>query len=131
MNLLTRLAVASGAALALALTASPALAAPRSDPGSDRAQVEHTEFTNADGSYTAEYRGATRNVEGHYTANTRDQTTDGQSSFDYKTHYTLTDNVTKLSSQNTFIEGGVTCRANSQVVITNGETRREKTHSTC
>ena len=131
MNRLTRLVVASGAGLALALTASPALAAPPSDPGSNRALVEHTETSNLDRSYTYEYRGVTRNVDGHYTANTRDQMTDGESSFDYKTHYTLTDNLTKLSSQNTFTEDGVTCRANSQVVITNGETRREKTRSSC
>ena len=131
MNRLTRLVVASGAGLALALTASPALAAPPSDPGSNRALVEHTETSNLDRSYTYEYRGVTRNVDGHYTANTRDQMTDGESSFDYKTHYTLTDNLTKLSSQNTFTEDGVPCRANSQVVITNGETRREKTRSSC
>lgn len=131
MNRLTRLVVASGAGLALALTASPALAAPPSGPGSNRAQVEHTEFSNPDGSFTHEFRGATRSVDGHYTTNTRDQTTAGQSSFDYKAHYTLTDNVTKLSSQSTFTEDGLTCRTNSQVVLTNGETRTEKTRSSC
>ena len=131
MKRLTRLVVASGAGLALALTASPALAAPPSDPGSNRAQVEHTETSNSDRSYTHEYRGVTRNVDGHYTTNTRTQISDGESSFDYKTHYILTDNLTKLSSQNTFTEDGVTCRANSLVVITNGEMRREKTRSSC
>ena len=131
MNRLIRLVVASGAGLALALTASPALAAPPSDPGSNRARVEHTETSNSDRSYSYEYRGVTRNVDGHYMTNTRTQIIDGESSFDYKTHYALTDNLTKLSSQNTFTEDGVTCRANSLVVITNGETRRDKTRSSC
>ncbi|WP_159618114.1 hypothetical protein [Arthrobacter zhaoguopingii] len=130
MKHLTRLVVASGAGLVLAVTASPALAAP-SDPGSNRAQVEHVEFSSPDGSFTYERRGVTRNADGHYTTNTREKTTIGQSSFDYKTHYTVTDKVTKLSSQNTVAENGETCRTNSQVVVVNGETRRENSGSGC
>lgn len=136
MNRMTRLVVATGAGLALALTASPALAAPPSAPGSNPAQVEHTEFSSPDGSYTREFRAATRYVDNeHYTTNTRDKETwqiDGsQSSFDYQTHYSFTDNVTKMTSQNTFTEYGVTCRTNSQSVTVNGETRTQKSHSSC
>lgn len=131
MNRLTRLVVASGAGLALALTASPALAAPPSDSRSNPAHVEHVEYSFPDGS-SYEFRGATRYIENeYYTTNTRDQMIDGESSFDYKTHYMLNPKVTKLTSQNTFTEDGVTCRASSQSVSTNGETRTQKTHSSC
>jgi hypothetical protein len=135
MNRFTRLAVAYGAGLALALTASPALAAPPSDSRSNPAVVEHVVYNYPDGS-SYEYRGATRYVANeYYTTNTRDQMTivsdDGQSSFDYKTHYHLDDKVTKLTSQSTFTEDGVTCRSSSQSVITNDETRTQKSHSSC
>lgn len=135
MNRLTRLVVASGAGLALALTASPALAAPPPDSRSNPAQVEHVEYSYPDGS-SYEYRGATRYIENeYYTTNTREQSTvqgeDGQSSFDYKTHYMLNPQVTKLTSQNTSTEDGETCRTSSQSVSTRGETRTQKTHSSC
>lgn len=131
MNRLTRLIVAAGAGLALALTASPALAAPPSDSRSNPARVEHVEYNFPDGS-SYEYRGVTRYIENeYYTTNTRDQMTIGESSFDYKTHYMLNPRVTKMTSQNTFTEDGVTCRASSQSVYTNGERRTQKTHSDC
>jgi len=43
MNRFSRFAVASSSGLILAFTASPALAAAPSDPGSNGAQVEHRE----------------------------------------------------------------------------------------
>ncbi|MHA7263562.1 hypothetical protein ACX80W_10215 [Arthrobacter sp. TMN-37] len=131
MKRFTRLVVASGAGLALTFTVPPALAAPPSDPGSNRAQVEHREFSSPDGSSTYKVHGATRNADGHFTSNYRDQSTSDEASFDYKTHYTLTDNVTKLSSQSTTTENGETCRYNSRFVATNGETRTEKSSSNC
>lgn len=131
MNRLTRFILSSGAGLTLALAASPALAAPSADTGNNSAYVEHVEFGSPDGSFTYEYRAATRNVEGHYTTNARDQSTIGESSFDYKTHYTITDNVTKLSSQSTSTEDNGTCRTSSQNVYINGETRRESSRSIC
>jgi hypothetical protein len=131
MYRLTRLVVASGAGLALALTASPALAAPPSDSRSNPAQVEHVEYNYPDGS-SSEFRGATRYIENeYYTANTRDQAIDGESSSDNKTHYMLNPNVTKMTSQHTYTEDGVTCRGTSRTVITNGETRTQTTHSSC
>ena len=135
MNSLKRLVIASGAGLALALTASPALAAPPADSGSNPTQVEHVEYSYPDGS-SYEYRAATRYIENeYYTTNARDQSTvvydGGESTFDYKTHYMLNPKVTKLTSQNTFTEFDVTCRASSQSVSTNGETRTQKTHSSC
>ena len=131
MNPLIRLVLASGAGLALALTASPALAAPPSDSRNNPAVVEHVEYNFPDGS-SMEYRAATRYIENeYYTTNARDQATIGESSFDSKTHYMLNPKVTKLTSQNTFTKDGVTCRANSQSVTTNGETRTHKTNSSC
>ena len=131
MTPLIRLVLASGAGLALALTASPALAAPPSDSRNNPALVEHVEYNFPDGS-SMEYRATTRYIENeYYTTNARDQATIGESSFDYKTHYMLNPKVTKLTSQNTFTEDGVTCRANSQSVSTNGETRTQKTNSSC
>ena len=131
MYRLTRFAVASCVGLALALTASPALAAPPPDSRSNPAVVERVEHTFPDGS-TYEFRGTTRFIENeYYTTNTRDQITDGGLSFDYKTHYMLNPKVTKLTSQNTFTEDGVTCRASSQSVTTNGDTRTQKTNSNC
>ncbi|CAN7508512.1 hypothetical protein LJR013_003597 [Pseudarthrobacter oxydans] len=131
MNRLIRFILASSAGLTLAVTASPALAAPGSEPGSNSAQVEHVESGSPDGTFTSEYRAATRNVEGHYTTNARDQLTIAGSSFDDKTHYTVTDTVTKLSSQSTVTEDGGTCRTNSQNVVIKGETRWESSRSTC
>ena len=131
MNRLTRLVAASCVGLALALTASPALAAPTSGSRSNPAQVEHYEYNNPDGS-SSEFRGVTRYTENeYYTTNARDQITNGGSSFDSKTHYMLNPKVTKLTSQNTFTEDGVTCRASSQSVSTNGETRTQKINSSC
>lgn len=136
MNRLTSLVIASGAGLALALTASPAMAAPPAESPSNPAVVEHVEYSFPDGS-TYEYRGATRFIENeYYTTNTRDQSTvqnlDGsQSTFDYKTHYMLSPKVTKMTSQNTFTEYGETCSTSSQTVSTNGETRTQKSQSNC
>lgn len=136
MNRMIRLVLASGAGLALALTASPAVAAPPSDSRSNPAQVEHVEYSFPNGS-SYEYRGATRVTdEGYYTTNTRDQMTvqsDGGtvSTFDYKTHYMLNDKVTKMNSTSTFTEDGDTCRSGSQTVTTNGETRTHNSQSSC
>jgi hypothetical protein len=56
VNRLTRFILSSGAGLTLALAASPALAAPATDTGSNSAYVEHVEFGSPDGSFTYEYR---------------------------------------------------------------------------
>jgi hypothetical protein len=136
MNTFTRLVIASGAGLILALTASPALAANSSDSRSNPAQVEHVEYNNPDGTFS-EYRGATRYIENeYYTTNTRDRSTvldddGGLASFDDKTHYMLSPQVIKMNSNNTFTEDGVTCRSSSQFVSTNGVPRTQKTHSSC
>lgn len=136
MNRLTSLFIATGAGLALALTASPAMAAPPSESPSNPAVVEHVENSYSDGS-TSEYRGATRFIANeYYTANTRDQSTvqnfDGsQSTFDDKTHYMLSPRVIKMTSHNTVTEDGETCRTSSQTVSTFGEPRTQKTHSSC
>lgn len=135
MNRLARLILASGAGLTLALTASPALAAPPSDSRSNPARVEHVESSFPEGS-SSEFRGATRYVANeYYTTNTRDQGTlvdnDGHVSlFDKKTHYMLNRapkvQVTKMNSQNTTTENGATCRTNSQFVMTKDETPHAK-----
>ncbi|RJT78374.1 hypothetical protein D6T63_12745 [Arthrobacter cheniae] len=135
MNRLTPLIIACGAGLALALTASPALAAPPTSSGnSNGAQLERRDLSFPDGTY--EYHTVTRQHGGYYyTTNSRDQSTyqdgDSQSSFDYKTQYTELENVTKLTSQSTSTENGETCRTNSQFVVANGETRRESPPSSC
>lgn len=132
MNRLTRLILTSGAGLTLALTASPALAAPPSDPGSNRANVERVEYNYPDGS-TYEYRTTTRqHGDGYYTTNSRDKSTYGESSFDYKTQYTELENVSKMTSQSTGPnQDGETCRTNSQSVYANGETRRQSSRTIC
>jgi hypothetical protein len=136
MNRLTRCIAASGAGLALALTASPALAAPLSNLHSNPAHVEHVESSFPDGS-SSEFHGTTRFIENeNYTTNTRDQSTavgqDGQvSSFDDKTHYMLSPKVLKMNSQYTFTESGMTCRTNSRSVMTNEVTRTQKSSSNC
>ena len=89
------------------------------------------EYSNTDGS-TSEYRATTRYVANeHYTTNTRNQgtrvDTNGHVSlFDNKTHYTMNPDpkvqVTKMNSQDTTTEDGVTCRTNSQVVMTKEDT---------
>lgn len=130
MNGLTRLIVASGAGLILALTASPALAA-HTDDGKG-AHVERRKLIFSDGTY--EYHTVTRHHGGYYhTTNARDQWTylddNSQSSFDWKTHYTELENVTKLQSQTTSTEGGKTCRTNSVSIVANGETRTAKSQA--
>lgn len=126
MNGLTRLIVASGAGLILALTASPALAAHTDD--SKGAHVERRELTFSDGAY--KYHTVTRHHGDYYhTTNARDQWTyqDGDiDSFDWKRHYTELENVTILSSQTASSKDGETCRTNSQYVWTNDVTRTDK-----
>lgn len=131
MNRLARLVVASGAGLALALTASPALAAPPSD--SRGAYVEHSETSSGDGSYTREYRSATQYVSNeNYTSNSREQETVGESSFDLKTQYTERENVLKMTSQSTGPnQFGETCRTNSQSVYANEDTRANNVRTVC
>jgi hypothetical protein len=102
--------------------------------------VERVEYSNTDGS-TSEYRATTRYVANeHYTTNTRNQgtrvDTNGHVSlFDNKTHYMLNPDpkvqVTKMNSQDTTTEDGVTCRTNSQVVTTKEETRTQKERTGC
>ncbi|MHA7279020.1 hypothetical protein ACX80H_04630 [Arthrobacter sp. MDT2-2] len=135
MNRLTRLILACGAVLTLALTASPALAAPPTFSGnSNGALVERRDLSFPDGTY--DYHTVTRQYGGYYyTTNSRDQSTfqdgDSRSSFDYKTQYTELENVTKLTSQSTSTEYGETCRTNSQFVVANDTTRRENSRSSC
>ena len=135
MNRFTRLAAAAGAALVLALTASPALAAPPTFSGnSNGALVERGDFSFPDGTY--EYSTVTRQHGGYYyTTNSRDQSTyedsDTQASFDYKTQFTELENVTKLTSQSTSTENDETCRTTSQYVIAKGETRRQGEQRNC
>ncbi|UEL29498.1 hypothetical protein [Pseudarthrobacter sp. L1SW] len=136
MNRMTRFVLTTGAGLALALTASPALAAPPSDSPGNPAQVGHVEYSYPNGA-SYEYRGVARVIEeGYYTTNSRDQMTvqndDGtMSTFDYKTHYMLNQKVTKMNSTSTFTEDGETCRNSSQTVTTNGETRMHNSQSDC
>lgn len=132
---MTRLILTCGAGLTLALTASPALAAPPTFSGnSNGALVERRDLSFPDGTY--EYHTVTRQHGGYYyTTNSRDQSTsqdgDSQSSFDYKTQYTELENVTKLTSQSTSTEDGETCRTTSQFVIANDATRRDSSRSSC
>ncbi|WP_139346763.1 hypothetical protein [Sinomonas mesophila] len=130
---MTRLVTAAaGAGLALALTASPALAAPPSGSPSNPAQVEYLEYSSPDGSYTREYRSVTRYIANeYYTSNNRDQEVLEGYTSDYKQHYHLNDKVIKLTSQNTFTENGETCRVNSQSVTTNGQTRTSRSDKVC
>jgi hypothetical protein len=126
MNRLARLVVASGAGLALALTASPALAAPPSD--SRGAYVERSETSSPYGS--TDYRTVTRrHSDTFYTINNREQQTfdNGsiQYSSDWKTHETNLEKLQKFSSHNTLTEYGETCRMNSLKVVTNEVIRRD------
>ena len=126
MNRLARLVVASGAGLALALTASPALAAPPSDSRSNPAQVEH--FESPDGSF--EYRQVTRHQSQDYSiTNSRDQ--EVLNGTDWKKHYIELENASNISSQITTTEDGVTCRTNSLYVTANGETRMDRSRKIC
>ncbi|WP_146187614.1 hypothetical protein [Arthrobacter sp. HMWF013] len=127
MNRLTSLFIATGAGLALALTASPAMAAPPSSPDHNGAYVEHRELSFPNGTY--ENRSVTQHHGGdYYTTISRDQWTyqsiNGQSSLEVNAQYTELENVLKLSSQTTASkEDGTTCRSNSLYVIANGDTR--------
>ncbi|MDQ0676126.1 hypothetical protein QFZ36_003687 [Pseudarthrobacter siccitolerans] len=129
MNRMARSVVASGAGLALALTASPALAAPPSDSRSNGAQVEH--FESPDGSL--EYRQVIRHQSHDYSiTNSRDREVLNGTSTDWKKHYIELENASNISSQiTTTTEAGVTCRTNTRYVIANGKTRSEGTHSSC
>ncbi|MGX1162016.1 hypothetical protein FBY31_3928 [Arthrobacter sp. SLBN-100] len=128
MNRLARLVVASGAGLALALTAAPAQAAPPSDPGSNGAYVERTKYSSPYGSF--DYRTVTQqHGENHYVINNREQQTldngSNQYSSDWKTHEIANEKVSKFSSHNTLTENGETCRMNSLSVVTNDVIRRD------
>ena len=128
MNRLTSLVIATGAGMALALTASPAMAAAPSNPDQNGAYVEHRELSFPDGAYE-ETRTVTKHHGGdYYTTNSRTQSTDGTTgeySYDGKSHYTELEDVLKLSSHTTApTEDGTTCRSNSLYVIANGDTRR-------
>lgn len=127
MNRLTRLLVASGAGLILALTASPASAAPPSESGSNGAQVEHSKSSSPYG--TSKFHTVAQQLGDSYTINNREQQTldtgSLQYSSDWKTHETARGNMTKFSSHNTLTENGVTCRMNSLEIVANGETRRD------
>lgn len=131
MNRIPRFAVASCAGIALAFTASPALAA-HTDDGGKGAHVEQRELVFDDGS-TYGYHEVVRHHGGYnVTINSRDQWTyeDGES-FDLKRQSTELENVAILHSQTTSIDGHTTCRTNSvsiNVTTAKGGISKVNTH---
>ena len=127
MNRISRLVVASCAGVALAFTASPALAA-HTDDGNG-AHVEQRELVFLDGTY--EYHQVVRHHGDYYnTTNTRDQWTyvDGDiDSFDWKQHNTELENVQVSSGQTKSIDGDRTCRTNSvSITVTTAKGQMSK-----
>lgn len=127
--------VASGAGLVLTLTASPAMAAPPTDPGSNRAQV--TKSRTSGPNYTDDYRSVSRTGDGHSFTNSRqkvvydDDGTINDITIDAKYHSMQNDNVQKSSYQQTTTRPNQTCRSSGNTVVANGETRTEKSRFEC
>lgn len=135
MDRLSRMLVASGAGLALALTASPAMAAPPADSGSNRAQVTKVDRSYED--YSQNLHVVSKEGNGHSTRNVRQQQTfsdaDGGNavSFDQKEHSTQTDNVYATRGKTKTTYDGEACRSQYRTVVVGGEVRTQKSRSTC
>jgi hypothetical protein len=127
MNRWTRLAVVSGAGLALSLTASPALAAPPDDPGSNRAEVTKVNIDVNDTHSVLKTDGE------DFVLNERQVTTnpfggDGDVITDSKLHAGQNDHVTRSNQTYRVTEAdGSRTTAHATTVTANGETRTSKT----